>query len=60
MPDVSPPSSPPGPLPLVIGVVGHRDLSPDNNQDGKITPNEWLKTCPGFDAGWELGGRNAG
>lgn len=28
---------------------GHRDLSPDKNMDGKITKNEWLKTCPGFD-----------
>lgn len=27
----------------------HRDLSPDKNGDGKITPGEWLKTCPGFD-----------
>ena len=31
------------------GVCGHRDLSPDLNGDGRITPNEWLKTCPGFD-----------
>ena len=30
-------------------VVGHRDLSPDKNMDGKITRNEWLKSCPGFD-----------
>lgn len=30
------------------GIVGHRDLSPDLNGDGVITPNEWLKTCPGF------------
>lgn len=30
-------------------IVGHRDLSPDKNMDGKITKNEWLKTCPGFD-----------
>lgn len=30
-------------------IVGHRDLSPDLNGDGKITPNEWLKTCPNFD-----------
>ena len=28
---------------------GHRDLSPDVNHDGKITPNEWLKSCPCFD-----------
>jgi len=31
-------------------VLGHRDLSPDKNHDGKITPDEYLKTCPGFDA----------
>lgn len=30
-------------------VCGHRDLSPDKNRDGKITPNEWLKGCPSFD-----------
>lgn len=31
-------------------IVGHRDLSPDRNHDGKITPNEWIKECPSFDA----------
>lgn len=31
-------------------VVGHRDLSPDRNGDGCITPDEWLKECPCFDA----------
>lgn len=31
-------------------VVGHRDLSPDRNGDGRITPDEWLKVCPCFDA----------
>lgn len=30
-------------------VLGHRDLSPDLNKDGKITKNEWLKDCPCFD-----------
>jgi len=30
-------------------VVGHRDLSVDLNEDGVITPNEWLKQCPCFD-----------
>jgi N-acetylmuramoyl-L-alanine amidase len=29
--------------------VGHRDLSPDANRDGKVQAGEWLKTCPGFD-----------
>lgn len=31
-------------------VIGHRDASPDKNKDGKITPNEWIKQCPCFDA----------
>lgn len=30
-------------------ILGHRDLSPDTNRDGRITPNEWLKECPTFD-----------
>lgn len=30
-------------------IYGHRDLSPDLNNDGKITKNEWLKDCPCFD-----------
>jgi N-acetylmuramoyl-L-alanine amidase len=30
-------------------VLGHRDLSPDLNHDGKIEPSEFVKTCPGFD-----------
>lgn len=34
---------------LTGGVCGHRDVSPDLNNDGAITPNEWLKTCPSFD-----------
>ena len=34
-------------------VVGHRDLSPDKNGDGKISPDEWLKQCPCFDVGAE-------
>ena len=29
-------------------VLGHRDLSPDLNKDGKITSNEWVKICPCF------------
>ena len=31
-------------------VLGHRDLSPDRNMDGRITPDEWVKTCPGLSA----------
>lgn len=30
-------------------VLGHRDTSPDKNNDGLVQPWEWLKTCPGFD-----------
>lgn len=38
-------------------VVGHRDLSPDTNKNGKVDKFEWLKECPCFDvqAWW---GRN--
>lgn len=39
------------------GVCGHRDLSPDKNGDGQITPNEFIKRCPGFSvADWLRGG----
>ena len=30
-------------------IVGHRDMSPDLNHDGRITPNEFIKACPCFD-----------
>lgn len=30
-------------------ILGHRDLSPDKNRDGKVSRNEWLKDCPCFD-----------
>lgn len=37
-------------------ILGHRDLSPDRNGDGKITSNEWLKQCPCFDVReWVVG-----
>lgn len=29
-------------------VCGHRDLSPDQDNDGLVEPWEWLKICPGF------------
>lgn len=32
-----------------ISIKGHRDYSPDLNKDGKITSNEFIKICPGFD-----------
>lgn len=31
-------------------IQGHRDFSPDRNGDGKITPDEFVKQCPCFDA----------
>lgn len=30
-------------------ILGHRDLSPDLNADGVISPHEWTKECPSFD-----------
>jgi len=30
-------------------IQGHRDFSPDLNNDGVITSDEWLKECPCFD-----------
>lgn len=30
-------------------LLGHRDLSPDRNGDGQITPDEFIKACPCFD-----------
>jgi N-acetylmuramoyl-L-alanine amidase len=34
--------------PPTTAVVGHRDLSPDTDGNGRVDPGEWLKTCPGF------------
>lgn len=31
-------------------ISGHRDFSPDKNGDGILTPDEFLKECPCFDA----------
>lgn len=33
----------------ITDILGHRDASPDLNGDGKITSNEWIKSCPCFD-----------
>ena len=35
-------------------ILGHRDLSPDKNGNGKIEPFEWLKMCPCFDVQSEV------
>lgn len=44
------------PLPgvrLLRGVCGHRDTSPDADNNGVVERHEWLKTCPGVDvAAW--------
>lgn len=40
-------------------VLGHRDLSPDLNGNGAIEPDEWTKTCPGFDVKTWLSGATA-
>lgn len=34
-------------------IKGHRDFSPDKNKDGVISPDEWIKGCPCFDAAQE-------
>lgn len=31
-------------------ISGHRDFSPDKNHDGIISPDEYIKECPCFDA----------
>jgi N-acetylmuramoyl-L-alanine amidase len=35
-------------------VLGHRDLSPDLNNDGIIEPKEWVKSCPCFEVSKEF------
>ena len=33
----------------IVEVIGHRDASPDLNNNGTIEQNEWIKQCPCFD-----------
>lgn len=35
-------------------ILGHRDLSPDTNGNGRIDPWEWTKQCPCFNVQAEL------
>ena len=45
-----------------IVILGHRDLSPDLNGDGKIEEREWIKVCPTFsvfDEFWWIMGKKA-
>ena len=37
-------------------IWGHRDFSPDKNNNGIIEPFEWMKACPSFDAKGEYSG----
>lgn len=36
--------------PGIVRIIGHRDISPDLDGDGEIEPNEWIKSCPCFEA----------
>lgn len=33
----------------IIEVLGHRDTSPDLNDNGIVEPSEWVKMCPCFE-----------
>ena len=33
-----------------VQIVGHRDISPDKNLNGRVDSNERIKECPSFDA----------
>lgn len=33
----------------IIELAGHRDTSPDLNDNGIVEPSEWVKMCPCFD-----------
>lgn len=35
-------------------VAGHRDLSPDRNNNGEVEPMEWTKQCPCFEVKREV------
>lgn len=34
----------------ILKIIGHRDISPDINKNGKVDPWERIKSCPCFDA----------
>ena len=38
----------------ITEIVGHRDLSPDLDEDGIVEPEEWIKLCPCFDVADEV------
>lgn len=33
----------------IVEILGHRDTSPDLNDNGIVEPCEWIKSCPCFD-----------
>ena len=33
----------------IIEILGHRDTSPDLNDNGIVEPSEWIKMCPCFE-----------
>lgn len=41
-------------------IMGHRDISPDKNNNGKIDTWEYIKMCPCFNAMEEYAGLNLG
>ncbi len=48
-----------GSFPQIEYLCGHRDLSPDLDDDGVIEKFEWQKDCPCFDAwSWYIVGNN--
>lgn len=38
----------------ICEVLGHRDTSPDLDDDGEVEPKEWIKACPCFDVNLEF------
>ena len=40
--------------PEIRRVVGHRDLSPDRNGNGRVDKWEWIKACPSFEVSAEF------
>ena len=39
----------------IVELLGHRDTSPDLNDNGEVEPAEYIKTCPCFDVRSEYG-----
>lgn len=39
----------------IVELLGHRDTSPDLNDNGEVEPAEYIKACPCFDVRSEYG-----